>query len=164
MRAIGYATTFALAAAQILEAAITCRRRTGTKAHQLCRSPMISPFDRKQVPVIYPKVSEVWPADEWCRADASSNCGSSPGGGRGTPDGRCTRGVRVEAWEAAGPILQRDVYMLGEANYLERRATAALELAQRATHRAAVKAHCAMADAYLARLYPDPDCDQGQGG
>lgn len=54
--------------------------------------------------------------------------------------------------------------MLSEANYLERRATAALELAQRATHRTAVKAHYAMADAYLARVYPDPDGDQGQGG
>lgn len=67
-------------------------------------------------------------------------------------------------WEAAGPLLQRDEYMLSEANYLERRATAALELAQRATHRTAVKAHYAMADAYLARVYPDPDGDQGQGG
>lgn len=52
--------------------------------------------------------------------------------------------------------------MLREADYLEHRATAALELAQRATHPAAVKAHYAMAAAYLARLYPEPDCDQGQ--
>lgn len=52
--------------------------------------------------------------------------------------------------------------MLREEDYLEHRATAALELAQRATHPAAVKAHYAMAAAYLARLYPEPDCDQGQ--
>ena len=51
--------------------------------------------------------------------------------------------------------------MLREADFLERRATAALELAQRATHPVAVKAHYVMAAAYLARLYPDPDCDQG---
>ena len=42
-----------------------------------------------------------------------------------------------------------------EVEYLERRVVAATELAQRATHPAAVKAHYTMATAYLARLYPD---------
>jgi len=52
--------------------------------------------------------------------------------------------------------------MLREANYLEHRATAELELAQRATHPAAVKAHYVMAAAYLARLYPEPDGDRAR--
>lgn len=51
---------------------------------------------------------------------------------------------------------------LDEASYLERRAAAAIELAQRATCPAAVKAHYMMASAYLARLYPEPDCKQAQ--
>jgi hypothetical protein len=44
-----------------------------------------------------------------------------------------------------------------EADYLERRAVAATRLAQQATHPAAVRAHYAMATAYLARLYPEPE-------
>jgi hypothetical protein len=42
-----------------------------------------------------------------------------------------------------------------EASYLERRAAAAIQLAQAASHPAAVKAHDTMASAYLARLYPE---------
>lgn len=45
--------------------------------------------------------------------------------------------------------------------YLERRAEAAIRLAQSARHPAAVRAHYAMASTYLARLYPpDNDCPQ----
>jgi hypothetical protein len=49
-----------------------------------------------------------------------------------------------------------------EASYLERRATAAIELAQRASCPAAVRAHYVMASHYLARLYPENDGDQAK--
>jgi hypothetical protein len=40
-----------------------------------------------------------------------------------------------------------------ERIYFERRAEAELELAQKATHPAAVKAHCELAESYLSRIY-----------
>ncbi len=49
-----------------------------------------------------------------------------------------------------------------EADYLERRAAAAIKLAQQATCPAAVRAHYVMASAYLARLYPEPDEEPAQ--
>ena len=42
-----------------------------------------------------------------------------------------------------------------DVNYLEKRAEAELELAQRATHASAVRAHYEMASAYLDRIYED---------
>ncbi len=43
-----------------------------------------------------------------------------------------------------------------EAGYLERRASKAIEMAEKATHPVAARAHYLMAAAYLARLYPEP--------
>ncbi|HET9428696.1 MAG TPA: hypothetical protein VFO69_10090 [Allosphingosinicella sp.] len=46
--------------------------------------------------------------------------------------------------------------MAGEdVNYLEKRAEAELELAQRATHASAVRAHYELATIYLDRIYQD---------
>ena len=42
-----------------------------------------------------------------------------------------------------------------DVHYLEKRAEAELELAQRATHACAVRAHYEMATAYLDRIYED---------
>lgn len=42
-----------------------------------------------------------------------------------------------------------------DVNYLEKRAEAELELAQRATHASAVRAHYEMATAYLDLIYED---------
>ena len=47
-------------------------------------------------------------------------------------------------------------------NYLEKRAEAELELAQRATHACAVRAHYEMATAYLDRIHQDEGADPEQ--
>lgn len=46
---------------------------------------------------------------------------------------------------------------MDESEYLKRRAEAATQLAQHAAHPRAVRAHYAMASAYLDRLYPSPE-------
>lgn len=69
---------------------------------------------------------------------------------------RCeTRHLRLLEIEAEFPVAFDD------PSYLERRAEAAMLLAQTAEHPAVVRAHYVMASAYLSRLYPaDNDSPQ----